>query len=43
MNTCPEPTRLMNTTAHPSIEVDKGAEGQEEEEEGGKLVEREVL
>ena len=43
MNTSPESTRLMNTTAHPRIEVDKGEEWEEEEEEGGELVEREDL
>ena len=43
MNTCPESTRLMDTPAHPGIEVDEGAEGKEEEEEGGELVEREFL
>ena len=43
MNTSPESTRLMDTTAHPGIEVDKGAEGEEKEEEGGELIEGEVL
>ena len=33
----------MNTEAHPGIQVHQGAEGEEEEEEGGELVEREVL
>ena len=41
MNT--ESTRLMDTTAHPGIVKDKGAEGEEEDEEGGELVEREAL
>ena len=46
MNTGPESVRpawLVDTQAHPGIEVDKGAEGEEEEEEGGELVERKVL
>ena len=46
MNTGPESVRsawLVDTQAHPGIEVDEGEEGEEEEEEGGELVEREVL
>ena len=43
MNTCPKSSRLMDTPAHPGIEEDKGAEGEEEEDEGGELVEREAL
>ena len=46
MNTGPESVRpawLVDTQAHPGIEVDEGEEGEEEEETGGELVEREVL
>ena len=46
MNTGPESVRpawLVDTQAHPGIEVDRGAQGEEEEEEGGELVEREAL
>ena len=46
MYTGPESVRpawLVDTQTHPGIEVDKGAQGEEEEEEGGELVEREVL
>ena len=43
VDTCPESTRLVDTPAHPRIKKDKGAEGEAEKEEGGELVEREVL
>ena len=44
VHTCPESVRsgwFMDTKAHPGIQVHQGAEGQEEEEEGGELVESE--
>ena len=46
MYTGPEsvrPSWLVDAQAHPGIEVDEGKEGEEEEQEGGELVEREVL